>query len=126
MGVQISTKGNFNKTENWFNRLLNRHYLNVLNKYGKMGVDALRRATPIDTGLASESWYYEVTEGTNGPTLTWGNSDIEGGLSVVILIDRGHATKSGSWVAGKHFIDPTLDPIIKRLEDEIWKEVTRV
>lgn len=126
MGVTITTKGNFNRTESWLSRLMERRYLRVLDKYGRMGVDALRQATPIDTGLASESWHYEIIADGNGAKLTWYNDDIEGGCSVVILVDRGHATKSGGWVSGQHFIEPALSPILKKLEDEVWKEVIRV
>jgi hypothetical protein len=126
MGVKITSHGNFNKTESWLKRLLERSYLKKLDKYGKMGVDALRRATPVDTGLAASSWHYQVIVDGDSGKLTWYNDDIEGGCTVVVLVDRGHATKSGGWVAGKHFIEPALDPIMKKLEDEVWEEVTRV
>ena len=125
MGVTITQKGDFNKVEKWLNSLLHRDYLNVLAKYGQMGVDALRSATPIDTGLAANSWRYQIERDRDTTSIAWINDDIEGGCSVVILIDRGHATKSGSWVQGLHFIDKALDPVIKQLEDAVWREVTK-
>ena len=90
-----------------------------------MGVDALRAATPIDTGLAADSWRYQIERDRDTTSIAWINDDIEGGCSVAILIDRGHATKSGSWVQGLHFIDQALDPVIKQLEDAVWREVTK-
>lgn len=126
MGIYFTHKGNFNKVEKWFNSLLNMDYLNMLSQYGEKGVVALRAATPIDTGLAASSWRYEIGHNGESTTLTWINDDIEGGYSVVILVDRGHATKSGGWVPGKHFVDTTLDPIIKELSDAVWKEATKV
>lgn len=125
MGVYITQKGDFNKVEKWLNSLMNRDYLNVINEYGRRGVEALKAATPVDSGLAASSWSYQMEMGHGYTTLAWTNDDIEGGCSVVILIDRGHATKSGSWVPGLHFIDQALDPIIKELEDAVWREVTK-
>ena len=125
MGVTITQKGDFNKVEKWLNSLMNRDYLNVINEYGRRGVEALRAVTPVDSGLAASSWNYQMGMERGCTTLAWTNDDIEGGCSVVILIDRGHATKSGSWVPGLHFIDQALDPIIKELEDAVWREVTK-
>ena len=123
--VYFTQKGDFNKVQKWLNSLLNKDYLNVLSQYGQKGVNALRAATPVDSGLAASSWNYQISLERGYTTLTWTNDDIEGGCSVVILIDRGHATKSGSWVPGLHFIDTALDPIIKELEYAVWREVTK-
>ena len=123
--VYFTQKGDFNKVQKWLNSLLNKDYLNVLSQYGQKGVNALRAATPVDSGLAASSWNYQISLEKGCTTLAWTNDDIEGGCSVVILIDRGHATKSGSWVPGLHFIDTALDPIIKELEDAVWREVTK-
>lgn len=126
MGVYFTHKGNFNRVEKWLNSLLNLDYLNMLSTYGQRGVEALRAATPIETGLAASSWRYEIGHNGQCTTLTWINDDIEGGYSVVILVDRGHATKDGGWVPGQHFIEAALDPIIQELSDAVWKEVTTV
>lgn len=122
--VYFTQKGDFNKVQKWLNSLMNKDYLNVLSQYGMMGVNALRAATPVDSGLAASSWNYEISLERGVTTLTWTNDDIEGGCTVVILVDRGHATKSGSWVPGLHFIDQALDPIIEQLENAVWREVT--
>lgn len=119
MGVYFTHKGNFNKTEDYFKSLLNKDYLQILDKYGQMGVEALRDATPIDTGLAASSWNYQITTEGGQVRLIWTNDDIEGGINVVILVDRGHATKSGSWVPGLHFIDEAISPIIAQIAREV-------
>ena len=123
--IYFTQKGDFNKVQKWLNSLLNKDYLNVLSIYGQKGVNALRAATPVNSGLAASSWNYQISLEKGHTTLTWTNDDIEGGCSVVILLDRGHATKSGTWVPGLHFIDTALDPIIKELEDAVWREVTK-
>lgn len=123
--IYFTQKGDFNKVQKWLNSLLDKEYLNVISIYGQKGVEALRAATPVDSGLAASSWNYQISFERGYTTLAWTNDDIEGGCSVVILIDRGHATKSGSWVPGLHFIDTALDPVIKELEDAVWREVTK-
>lgn len=119
MDVSFSHKGDFTKTEQFFNKLLKKDWKNLLSRYGRQGVEALRSATPKDTGLAASSWDYIIEEDAEGYHLTWTNSDVEGGYSVAVLIDKGHATKSGGWFSGYHFIDETLDPIIKQLSKEV-------
>lgn len=118
--ITFSHRGDFSKTERFFNFLLRRDYLNILDKYGKMGVEALRAATPVDTGLLASSWNYVIERDDKVTKLIWVNDDIEGGMNVAILIDRGHATKSGGWVPGLHFVDEAIDPII----DQLVREVT--
>ena len=123
--IYFTQKGDFNKVQKWLNSLLNQEYLNVISIYAQKGVEALRAATPTDSGLAASSWNYQITHDRSSTSVAWTNDDIEGGCSVVILVDRGHATKSGSWVPGLHFIDTALDPIIKEMEDALWREVTK-
>lgn len=119
MGVEIVHHGNFNNTEKYLKSLLNEEYFKILDYYGRKGVDALRSATPIDTGLAASSWDYKIEQDGKNTILVWTNDDIEGGCNVAILVDRGHATKSGSWVTGKHFIDQAIAPVIAELAREV-------
>ena len=120
--ITFVSKGDFSRTDSFFNKLLHKNYEDLLNRYGKLGVDALRSATPKDTGLAASSWNYVIEKNGEGYSLAWTNDDIENGISVVVLIDQGHATKSGSWFSGYHFIDRTIDPIIKQLAEEVTSE----
>lgn len=122
MGVTFSHKGDFSKTTRFLNSLTRKSYRNILEQYGQIGVQALRAATPVDTGLVAASWYYEIEDNGDTSTLTFANSDIEGGCNIAVLIDKGHCTKNGSWVEGYHFIDAVLDPIFGQLKDAVWKE----
>lgn len=118
--VTFSHTGDFKKTERFLNFLLKKDYLNVLDKYGRMGVEALKAATPVNTGLVASSWNYIIENTSDGITkLTWINTDIEGGVNIAVLIDKGHATKSGGWVEGKHYITDAIDPIITELKREV-------
>ena len=120
MGViSFSQKGDFKNTEKYLKSLMEKDYLKILDTYGQKGVEALMAATPVDSGLAASSWGYSIEQDNGQTKLIWFNSDIEGGYNIVILVDRGHATKSGSWVPGLHFIDETISPIIAELAREV-------
>lgn len=119
-----TSKGNFDNTLNWLKGVTTKSY-DILNKYGQIGVEALQRATPKFTRLASSSWGYEI-EGKEGYyNLVFHNYDIEGGYNVAILIQYGHGTGTGGYVTGRDFINPTLQPIFDDLAEELWKELTK-
>ena len=119
MGVYFKSKGDFGNTERYLQSLLRRDYMSILEKYGELGVEALRAATPVDTGLAASSWSYEIRREDNCVKLIWSNSDIEGNLNIAVIVDRGHCTKSGTWVPGRHFIDDAISPIIAQIAKEV-------
>lgn len=121
--ISFKQKGNFKKVDSFFEKCLEPFDLGVLNKYGKRGVDALSFATPIDTGLAANSWYYDIVRYDGGVKIVWSNSDIEGGYNVAILLQYGHATKDGTRVEGIDYINPALRPIFEEIKDEILKGV---
>jgi hypothetical protein len=94
-----------------------------LNRFGEMGVEYLRAASPVRTGLMSNSWYYEVVKNNNKTALIWYNSDIEDGYNVAIIVDQGHATKGGGWIQGKNFISKAMEPVFEALDNYLKKEV---
>lgn len=97
----------------------------ILEKYGQKGVEALRLATPKDTGKTSESWYYEIEEESNGTMkIVWHNSNLgDDWAPIAILLQYGHATRNGGYVQGTDYINPAIDSIFHRLADDVWKEV---
>lgn len=60
--ISYKVKGDFKKTNSYLEGLrffIQRDLFNF-DYYGQRGVDALAAATPVDTGLTANSWYYEV------------------------------------------------------------------
>ena len=123
--ITFNHKGNFKKTERFFNRVLKRNYLNILAKYGEMGVKALKEATPSNSGKTADSWNYGIEKGKGVVTLYWTNSNENNGVNIAILLIYGHALQNGSYVQGVDFVTPALRPIFKQIADESWKEVVR-
>lgn len=121
--IRITNKGNFEKANKYFSKLSSMKILPILDKYGQKGVEALRKATPVKTGKTAASWKYEVKMTKESYTITWSNSNTNEYANIAILLDQGHGTRNGGYVAGKHFIDPTLQPILKEIAESAWQEV---
>ena len=90
-----------------------------------MGVDALREATPRDTGKTANSWDYIIEETPDSVTITWTNSNENRSIPIALLIQYGHATRKGGWVSGIDYINPALKPIFEEIAKSAWEEVTK-
>lgn len=124
--ITFHSKGDWKKTRNFLRRAVLDKELAVLNYYGKKGVEALTSMTPIDTGLTAASWYYQIVRENNGQiALQFCNSNVKDYVPIAVIIQYGHATKSGSWVEGKDYINPAIQPIFDKIANEVWREVTR-
>ena len=122
--IVLKNKGDFSKTTNFLKRITKLDYKSILSKYGKMGVDALAKATPIDTGLTASSWSYEIVEDDGGATIYWKNSNVVKGVSIAVILQYGHGTGTGGYVEGIDYINPALRSIFEGIADGAWKEVT--
>lgn len=122
--IEIESHGDWSKTSKWFNKVLRRSYKDQLAKYGEMGVANLSANTPKDTGLTSRSWGYEITEDEDSVTITWTNSNMaRERISIALLIQHGHATRSGTFVQGRDYINPSLAPVFDAISKKAWEEV---
>lgn len=124
--ITVKSYGNFSKTYDFLERFKETFDIGLLDKYGKMGVEALKQYTPKDTGLTSESWYYKIERQGKDVALQFLNSNTKNGwANVAILLQYGHATKNGVYVQGIDYINPALGPIFEDLANEAWREVIR-
>lgn len=121
----VTQKGNFKKTERFLGHVIGAHYARKMRHYGEKGVDALKAATPKDTGLTAESWSYEIVETPGRTAIYWKNSNVVDGVPIAIILQYGHATRNGGFVEGKDYINPAIRPIFEQMADEAWKEVVR-
>lgn len=123
--VSITQKGNFKKTDRFLHGLIGFHYERKMHHYGELGVQALKAATPKDTGKTADSWSYEIVQEEGRTALYWRNDNVVNGIPIAIIIQYGHATRNGGFVEGIDYINPTLKPIFEKMADEAWKEVVR-
>ena len=121
--IKIVSKGNFNKTEEMLKKSGNWAKNINLDSYGVKGVEALRNATPKDTGLTANSWSYKIEKSNNNITISFENSNINNGVPIAIILQYGHGTRNGGWVEGYDYINPAVRPIFDELAKAAWKEV---
>lgn len=121
--IKIKQHGNFRNTERFFSKALKTDYRSILELYGEKGVSALQSATPRDSGETAESWSYIIEQKNGKLLITFTNSHIEKGVNIAIILNYGHGTASGVWVAGRNYIDPAIQPIFDKIADDVWKEV---
>lgn len=129
--VTVVHKGDYSDTRRWLNSFMKLDYLNVLASYGAKGVELLRDATPKDTGLTANSWTFDIVRDGKGIIkVVWYNTnEVENSsgykFNVALLIQTGHATRSGTWVEGIDYINPALKPLFDQLADTISNEVKK-
>lgn len=124
--ITFRQKGDFSKLTRYFERVKEAARVGILDKYGNEGVSALASATPVDSGLAANSWTYEVEHGDGFARIVFSNNDIENGFPVAIMLQYGHGTGTGGWVEGRDYINPAIQPIFDEIADAAWREVTKL
>jgi hypothetical protein len=123
--ISITSSGDSNKTTAALERLRsNGDIFADLDRYGRMGVQALAKATPKDSGTTSESWGYRVIRSKNFPGIEWYNTNVEDGKPIAILIQYGHGTGTGGYVSGRNYINPAMQPLFDQISAEVWKRMT--
>lgn len=122
--LTVQSKSGFKKANGFLEKLLETAKHGELDKYGREGVEALMEATPKRTGLTAESWKYEIERKNDQVILRWYNTNLaEDWANVALLIQKGHATKSGVYVKGIDYINPALRPVFEKIGNKAWKEV---
>ena len=124
MRVKFEVSGGFTKIERFLNRMKRREYLNVLDEFGRDGVQALRNATPVDSGATAETWDYEIKRTRNYTEIVWTNSNINDGVPIAVILQYGHGTGTGGYVQGRDYINPAIRPIFDKIAEKAWKVVT--
>ena len=124
MRVKFEVSGGFTKTERFLNRMKRREYLNVLDEFGRDGVQALRNATPVDSGATAEAWDYEIKRTRNYTEIVWTNSNINDGVPIAVILQYGHGTGTGGYVQGRDYINPAIRPVFDKMAEKAWKVVT--
>lgn len=116
-------KGDFSNTEKFLKKVKEKKYQNILERYARQGVTALSAATPKDTGKTAGSWSYEIKRSSDSLSVYWKNDNVQNGVMIAIILQYGHGTRNGGYVAGRDYINPAMRPIFDKMAQELWKEV---
>lgn len=124
--ISFRHKGDFSKLTRFLERAKEAVKIGELDRYGREGVAALKSATPIDSGLTANSWYYEIEHRNGSVSISFHNSNIQNGVPIAIILQYGHGTRNGGWVQGRDYINPAIQPIFDKIANNAWREVTKI
>jgi hypothetical protein len=122
--ISFVTTRSGKRTEDYLRKLGKGDIYKSLDAQAQKGVTALASAVPKDSGLAADSWSYEIERSGRSVTIKWLNTDIENGFPVAIMLQYGHGTGTGGYVQGTDYINPAMRPIFDSIADQVWKAVT--
>ena len=108
-------------TEKFLEDLKKIHIRDILSKYGDIGVTVLSAATPKDSGKTAESWGYEIEDHGDSWSVYWTNDNINKGVNIAMILQYGHGTGTGGYVAGRDYINPAIAPVFDQIADDAWK-----
>lgn len=124
--ISFRQKGDFSKLSSYLERMKELSHKGILDKYGRMGVEALASATPLESGETARSWSYKIERRRGSTAIVFYNAHVHDGVPIAIILQYGHATRNGGWVEGRDYINPAIQPIFDKLVAELWREVTKV
>lgn len=123
--ISFSTGGSTARTSNFLQKMRTpRTLYSGLERYAQKGVLALKANTPVDSGLTAGSWGYEIEIGEETSKIIWTNTNTINGVNIAIILQYGHATGTGGYVAGRDYINSALKPIFDEISNAVWREVT--
>lgn len=124
--ITFRQKGDYSKLSRYLEKVKEAAKVGVLDKYGQAGVAALSSATPVESGLTAQSWYYEIEHTKSSAVIRFLNSNVNKGVPIAIILQYGHGTGTGGWVEGRDYINPAIQPIFDNIAEDAWKEVTKL
>ena len=125
MTIRFVSKGDWGPTRKWLTKAEKLEIQKILDDAGQRGVDALRSATPVDTGKTAAGWYYKIKRGIGRTEIHWCNSNINQGVNIAVILQYGHGVNHGGWVEGRDYINPAVKPIFDKIADEAVKELMK-
>lgn len=123
MGITFKHRGNFDNTERFLKKAVKGNFYDRIENYAKAGVAALASATPTDSGLTASSWTYEIEPQAGGVSIHWLNTNVNNHVNIAIILQCGHGTRNGGYVAGRDYINPAIQPIMDDIAEKVWVEV---
>lgn len=130
MGVKITVYGHNNVTEKYLTTVSKKVSMKKTSPFYKKiesicqtTIETLRYLTPVDSGKTADSWGYDIENTKNSITVTIYNTNVNDGVNVALLIEYGHATKDGEWVAANPYINATVSHTYLDILNNTWEEL---
>lgn len=98
----------------------------AMHDIGKNGVQRLKDATPRDTGETAAGWDYMITTRWITSDIVWFNrAHPELNVNIAKLIELGHGTGSGGYVAPRPYMRGAMDDVFNGAMIKIAREMTK-
>lgn len=123
--IEFTVSGNTKRTEDFLDKMMSDDPYANIQRLAQRGVDALRSATPRESGETADRWSYEIVQNGSSFTIHWLNDHVVAGFNVAVGLQYGHGTGTGGYVVGRDYINPALHGVFDQIADEVWKEVQR-
>lgn len=126
MGITLKTSGSFKQTKKYMQASIDitRLKSDEIQKIAEETVEKLAKASPYES--IAEAWSYEIKKNKNSYFLYFNNSYVNNGVNIALLVDKGHATKSGKWIEGKNYIDGPIDEAYKQIIEAAKEELNNI
>lgn len=126
MGITLKTSGSFKQTKKYMQTSIDITQLksDEIQKIAEETVEKLAKASPYES--IAVAWSYEIKKNKNSYFLYFNNSYVNNGVNIALLVDKGHATKSGKWIEGKNYIDGTIDEAYKQIIEAAKEELNNI
>lgn len=125
--VDLKMHGSWNRIKHFLRAAQEKRYLAALDRCGEFGVQLLMASTPKRTGLTAMSWSYSIEGSGDDYKILFNNSNIkDGNFNIALLIQMGHGTGTGGYVAGVDYINPVLGPIADYLGEQVGLEIAKL
>ncbi len=122
--ITFSLSGSTDRTQRFLQDMQTSNVYSGLDALAQRGVSALAAATPKDSGLTAASWGYEITIGDGKVEITWYNTHTVDGVNIAIILQYGHGTGTGGYVAGIDYINAAIQPIFDDIANDVWRQVS--
>ena len=118
MNISFQSRGGFDNVESWLKGISKNNPSTIINQIARDGTRALSANTPKATGETANGWFAEVTTDGGKSEIAWKNrAHPESSVNLAKLIDLGHGTGTGGYVAPNPYIEKTMD--------SIWKDASK-
>ena len=124
MSRSFTVSGSFKNLKAFLKRMTLGENFRALDAYAQEGVAALQAHTPVDSGITANSWDYEIIDDGVDLQIIWSNYNVNKGVNIAIILQYGHGTGTGGYVAGRDYINPAIQPTFDKISDRVWKAVT--
>jgi hypothetical protein len=123
MPINVQQRGDWSASKRFLEKMNAADVFSSLEQFGAAGVAALAAATPAESGITGQSWYYEIVQRRGYYSIRWRNSNVVDGRPIAILLQYGHGTRQGGYVEGRDYIMPAIRPVFDQIDAELRKVV---